>query len=143
MFNNFERVLLIHMISNESLDELTDFLDYELDVCGCLRLDKKFLARFSLENLTYKEISKLCGSLVSRGYCVCFNPLWERGCFVSKHQLSKWKGACSTCLQNDKGCVESCCDRRFIMRCKYCSHDSCPYNSSKYTVISKNVGPLI
>lgn len=131
------------MIPKELLDEVTDFLDYELDVCGCLRLDKMFLARFGLGNLTHKEISELCGGLVSRGYCVCINHLCVHDNFVSKYQLSKWKGACSTCLHNDNGCVESCRDRRFIMRCKYCSHDSCPYNSSKYTVISKNVGPLI
>lgn len=44
------------MISKESLDELTDFLDYELDVCGCLRLDKKFLAVF-LSSARFTPIS--------------------------------------------------------------------------------------
>ena len=123
------------MISKELFDDLTDFLDYELDVCGCIKFDKWFLARFGLNTLTYKDMRELCELLAKEGYHVCADTLLGYICFVSKHQLSKWEESCSTCNHNDKGCVESCRDRHLIMRCKYCTHDICPFNSPKFTVI--------
>lgn len=127
------------MISKESLEHLLYLLDYELDVCGCLRLDKKFLARFGLGNLTHKEVAELYELLARKRYHVCVNNLWEHDCFVSKHLLTEWieiargDNPCRTCLQNDNGCVDSSRNRRFIMRCKYCTLEECPFNSSKYT----------
>lgn len=127
------------MISKESLEHLLYLLDYELDVCGCLRLDKKLLAWCGLGNLTHKEVAELYELLARKGYHVCVNNIWEHDCFVSRHlftewvELSKGEDPCNSCSQKDNGCVDWRRDRRYIMRCKYCTHEFCPFNSPKYT----------